>query len=94
ELLCDVKSWWDSIYFMINHLWVLRQALDYFFMLPAQCDISNIKLEMMEWLILQDMELVLEISHLAQQGMSAESTPTLGAVVPAFEEFITHWQCL
>ncbi|KAI6096411.1 hypothetical protein EDD16DRAFT_1466621, partial [Pisolithus croceorrhizus] len=69
-------------------------ALDYFFMLPAQCDISDFKLEKMEWLILQDIELVLEIPHLAQQWMSAESTPTLGTVVLTFEEFITRWQHL
>ncbi|KAI5981022.1 hypothetical protein EDD15DRAFT_2160282, partial [Pisolithus albus] len=81
---------WDSIYFMINRLRVLQQALDYFFKLPAQRDIADYKLEELEWLILQDIELVLEIPHLAQQGMSAESTPTLGAVVPTFEEFITR----
>ncbi|KAF8547650.1 hypothetical protein OG21DRAFT_1369708, partial [Imleria badia] len=89
-LLWDIKSCWDSIYFMINHLHVLN----YFFLSPSQCDIADFKLRAIEWLILQDMELVLKISHLAHEAISSKSTPMLGAVVPTFERLITQWKHL
>ncbi|KAG1902851.1 uncharacterized protein F5891DRAFT_978325 [Suillus fuscotomentosus] len=39
----------------------------------------------MEWWVLEDFELVLEIPHTVQQSMSSESRPVLGHTIPAFE---------
>ena len=99
ELLWDVKSHWDSIYFMINLcMWhnkympwslltkpvvlqfVACKVLDYFFCMQSQQDITYLMLELIEWLILQDMELVLKVcpifilSHHRSHPHSSDST--------------------
>ncbi|KAI6119167.1 hypothetical protein EDD16DRAFT_1706851 [Pisolithus croceorrhizus] len=48
----------------------------------------------MDWQVLQDVEVVLEIPHAAQQSMSGESTPKLSGAIPAFETFIEEWKGL
>ncbi|KAG2034353.1 hypothetical protein BDR03DRAFT_984456 [Suillus americanus] len=39
----------------------------------------------------QDLEVILEVLHAAQQAMSSESTPTLSGAVPTFERLIEGW---
>ncbi|KIK13051.1 hypothetical protein PISMIDRAFT_18265 [Pisolithus microcarpus 441] len=94
ELLRDVRTRWDSVYFMINRLWILDQALDCYFQLPANRELQDYKMNDMDWQVLQDVEVVLEILHAAQQSMSGESTPKLGGTVPAFETFMEEWKRL
>ncbi|KAI6100749.1 hypothetical protein EDD16DRAFT_1490628 [Pisolithus croceorrhizus] len=94
ELLRDVKTHWDSVYFMINRLRTLDQALDCYFQLPSNRELLDYKMNDMDWQVLQDVEVVLEIPHAAQQSMSGESTPKLGSAVPAFETFIEEWKRL
>ena len=70
-VLWDVKSCWDSIYTMVFCLWelqlvcnifhVCRPSIMYFFNLPTQCDIANLKLAAIDWFILQDMELIFKV---------------------------------
>lgn len=79
ELLRDVKTRWDSVYYMINRLRVLKQvifiplmscnltvtylqALNYFFLEPPNRDIADRKLEDIEWQVLEDLEVVLDVS--------------------------------
>ncbi|KIK28681.1 hypothetical protein PISMIDRAFT_51629, partial [Pisolithus microcarpus 441] len=90
----DVRTCWDSVYFMINRLWILDQALDCYFQLPANRELQDYKMNDMDWQVLQDVEVVLEIPHAAQQSMSGESTPKLGGAVPAFETFMEEWKRL
>ncbi|KIK10528.1 hypothetical protein PISMIDRAFT_124290, partial [Pisolithus microcarpus 441] len=62
ELLRDVRMRWDSVYCMINRLRTLKQALDYFFLAAPHRDITDKQLDDMDWQVLQDMEVVLEVS--------------------------------
>ncbi|KIK24334.1 hypothetical protein PISMIDRAFT_44028, partial [Pisolithus microcarpus 441] len=57
-------------------------------------DIVRAQLDNMDWQVLQDMEVVLEIPHSAQQCMSGESFPLLSRVVPSFETFMAQWEQL
>ncbi|KIK19821.1 hypothetical protein PISMIDRAFT_43191, partial [Pisolithus microcarpus 441] len=61
ELLRDVRTHWDSVYCMINRLRTLKQALDYFFLAAPHRDIADKQLDDMDWQVLQDMEVVLEV---------------------------------
>ncbi|KIK17362.1 hypothetical protein PISMIDRAFT_49373, partial [Pisolithus microcarpus 441] len=61
ELLHDVRTCWDSVYCMINRLRTLKQALDYFFLVALHRDIADKQLDDMDWQVLQDMEVVLEV---------------------------------
>jgi hypothetical protein len=40
----------------------VTQAIDQFFSIPAQQNISHHKLDVMQWQVLQDLEVVLEVS--------------------------------
>ncbi|KIK26887.1 hypothetical protein PISMIDRAFT_94118 [Pisolithus microcarpus 441] len=65
ELLCDVKTWWDSAYFMINHMCALHLAINHFLSLPhgSNDELSGLCLTALEWEVLQDLEVVLEVMH-------------------------------
>ncbi|KAI9567261.1 hypothetical protein HD554DRAFT_2024198 [Boletus coccyginus] len=82
QLLCDVKTHWDSIYYMIN----------YFYFLDALCniDIADYNLGSLQWDVLQDMEVVLE----AQQTMCGEIMQLLGGTFPSYETFLAQWTSL
>ncbi|KAG2745663.1 hypothetical protein P692DRAFT_201719787, partial [Suillus brevipes Sb2] len=62
--------------------------------LPLQCHMVNKKLSLMEWLLLQDLEVILEVPHTAQQTMSSKSTPVLSGTIPAFENMTEQWSWL
>ncbi|KAF8137053.1 ribonuclease H-like domain-containing protein [Boletus edulis] len=96
ELLRDVKSCWDSIYFMINRLCALRLAVDSFLALPhgPHDELAKRKLTPMQWEVLIDLEIILEIPHAAQQYMSSESMPILGGAIPAFKLLMIQWDAL
>ena len=89
---------------------IVRQVIQWFFALPGHQDIGLWKLSEADWIILEDLEMVLkvrftrptgffstnlsQVPHCAQQTMSGEHTPLLGNVVPTFEMFIAQWQAL
>ncbi|KAG1759799.1 hypothetical protein EV702DRAFT_1208130 [Suillus placidus] len=94
ELLLNEPTRWDSVYVMINHLQTLRQAVIAFFDAWAQRGISEKKLCEMDWQFLQDLEVILEAPHAAQQKLSSESTPMLSHAVPTFEELADGWESI
>lgn len=51
-------------------------------------------LDEMELQILIDVQQVLKITHLAQQALSAERTPTLASVLKAYELIVQAWTVL
>ncbi|KAF9222874.1 hypothetical protein BS17DRAFT_652152, partial [Gyrodon lividus] len=87
QLLHNVKTRWDSTYYMINHLRALQQVVSYFLDAPHNTDISDHKMLPLGWEVLQDMEVVLEIPSHAQQSMCGESVPLLGGAFPSHEMF-------
>ncbi|KAG9310337.1 hypothetical protein JVU11DRAFT_9467 [Chiua virens] len=90
ELLHNMKSRWDSIYFMINQLCAVHLAINSFLSLPCgpNDELSQHKLTPMEWEVLQDLEVVLE------QCMLSESTPILGGAIPSFKTLMVQWEVL
>ncbi|KAG1791709.1 ribonuclease H-like domain-containing protein [Suillus plorans] len=94
ELLCDEPTRWDLTYIILNRLRTLRQAVDDFLDDNDQRAIFHLKLEPVEWQILQDLEVVLEAPHAIQQSMSSESTPVLSCTIPAFERLVKKWKDL
>ncbi|KAG1820910.1 uncharacterized protein BJ212DRAFT_1227105, partial [Suillus subaureus] len=82
ELLCDEPTQWDSTYIMLN----LSQAIDCY--LTTQTSLSKHGLSLMEWMVLQDLEVILEVPHTCQQSMSSENTPMLSGAVSALEHLM------
>ncbi|KIK10797.1 hypothetical protein PISMIDRAFT_123913 [Pisolithus microcarpus 441] len=52
QLIQDVKTWWDSVYLMIQQLWLLEQPIDAFLDHPNNRDLKKYKLSQMEWNVL------------------------------------------
>jgi hypothetical protein len=94
QLLRDVKTRWDSIYYMINRLRILRPAIDSFLASPVNKDLQMLHLTDVEWNTLQDIKAILAVPHAAQQTMSKETTPILSGSIPAFEMFMLSWEQL
>ncbi|KIJ59147.1 hypothetical protein HYDPIDRAFT_66579, partial [Hydnomerulius pinastri MD-312] len=94
QLLRDVKTRWDSTFFMINRLRTLHQAVDYFLAAPRNSDLAKHKMSALEWEVLQDLEVVLEVPSLAQHTMSGEHSPLAGGTLPTYETFVVQWQTL
>ncbi|KAG2350044.1 hypothetical protein BDR05DRAFT_839580, partial [Suillus weaverae] len=75
ELLSDEPTQWDSTYVMLNHLRILCPAISCY--IAPNTKLSDYGLRSMEWQVLQDLEVILEVPHACQQSMSSESTPVL-----------------
>ncbi|KAG2064091.1 hypothetical protein BDR04DRAFT_956024, partial [Suillus decipiens] len=88
ELLLDEATRWDSAFMMLNCCRTLCKPLDRF----LQQFLLVKKLTPMQWHFLEDLEVILEVPHIAQQIMSSEKTPVLSHAVPAFEEMIKQWE--
>ena len=74
QLLRDVKTRWDSIYYMLNRLLALRLAIDCFLSLPAQRDIAKFKMTDSEWLVLEEYARILDVNiHLFSRFMYANN---------------------
>ena len=70
QLLQDIKTQWDSIFYMLNCLLALRLAIDCFLSLPAQKDLANFKMVNVEWLILQEYAKILEVNVHSSHSLS------------------------
>ncbi|KAF8872831.1 ribonuclease H-like domain-containing protein [Infundibulicybe gibba] len=94
ELLRDVPTRWDSVYYMISRLRELRPAIDIFLGSPIYQDLAKYKMTAQEWRVLRDIEMVLSIPHRVQTRMSSESNPVLSNAIPLFETMMTNWERL
>ncbi|KAF9489959.1 hypothetical protein BDN71DRAFT_1400684, partial [Pleurotus eryngii] len=94
QLLCDVKTRRDSVYYMIHRLRELHPAIDHYLSSPAQKDLASCKLSDTEWQAMSDCEVILTIPHQVQQVMSQEKNPVLTGAIPAFKMFMTIWKKL
>ncbi|KAJ8579537.1 hypothetical protein M405DRAFT_712174, partial [Rhizopogon salebrosus TDB-379] len=84
QLLRDVRTRWDSVYYMLRRLRELRPVVDIFLGHPPNEELAMHKLTSMEW----------SVPHKVQQMMSGESTPILSGVIPLFELFMSSWEKL
>ncbi|KIM81085.1 hypothetical protein PILCRDRAFT_9113 [Piloderma croceum F 1598] len=70
------------------------KTVDHFLALPINNELAMHKITEMEWRVLQDFQIILEIPHYVQQFMSGESTPILSNSILAFELFLSKWEDL
>ncbi|KIK22934.1 hypothetical protein PISMIDRAFT_55772, partial [Pisolithus microcarpus 441] len=91
QLLCNMKTHWDSIYYMICHLHYLHQPIDLFLDKPNNKDMKKYKLLPMQWNVLPDFKLILEILHQAIHTLSSECLPTLCKYLITFKKFYETW---
>ncbi|KAF9222733.1 hypothetical protein BS17DRAFT_707780 [Gyrodon lividus] len=92
QLIRDVKTCWDSVYYMIRRLRLLQQPIDAFLEQPNNKDLKKHKLSTMEWKVLKDIEVILEVPHQAMQTLSSERLPTLCKYLTTFEHFYISWK--
>ncbi|KAF8218723.1 hypothetical protein L208DRAFT_1348130, partial [Tricholoma matsutake] len=85
----DVRTRWDSEFYMLNRLRELCPAVDYFLALPNNNELVKYKIHPQEWQVMQDVELILSIPHKVQHIMAAEKTPILSGAIPAFKMFMS-----
>ncbi|KIK21669.1 hypothetical protein PISMIDRAFT_103770 [Pisolithus microcarpus 441] len=62
--------------------------------LGHSADIAHYRMSNMDWFILREYEILLDIPHKVQQHMSSEKRATLNHAVPSFELFMTAWEKL
>ncbi|KAF8488807.1 hypothetical protein F5888DRAFT_1587603, partial [Russula emetica] len=84
ELLHDIKTRWDLVYCMIEHLLVLRLAIDLFFSMKMH-RLTEYKLTDVDWELL---DALYAVPHMVQQIMLGESMPVLSGAVPSFKIFM------
>ncbi|KAK7021530.1 hypothetical protein R3P38DRAFT_2780753 [Favolaschia claudopus] len=80
QLLRDVDTRWSSTLIMIDRA------------VPSSRDLKKYKLSKPEWDALKSFQRILSVPHAFQQRLSAETTPTLGHALPAFEAMISQWE--
>ncbi|KIK28759.1 hypothetical protein PISMIDRAFT_50748, partial [Pisolithus microcarpus 441] len=92
----DVPSTWTNALGEVMHKedYIEAIAWDPILIYWNIIHLSGLRLTVLEWEVLQDLKVVLEIPHEAQQCMSSESRPILSKAVPAFEMVILRWQAL
>ncbi|KIM87797.1 hypothetical protein PILCRDRAFT_63268, partial [Piloderma croceum F 1598] len=90
----DVHTRWDSVYYMINRLCEMRPVVDHFLALPNHNDLAKYKITPQEWVVMQDIEVILSVCCNMHQVMPGERTPILSGAIPSFEQFMTRWERL
>ncbi|KAF8142369.1 hypothetical protein K438DRAFT_1517389, partial [Mycena galopus ATCC 62051] len=94
-LFPDVKTRWDSVFFMLRRLRYLQQPVNRFFATNRDALLGfNHPLESTHWNRLEVLELILQQPHTVQTIMSSENTPVLAAAIPAFELFMKSWNSM
>ncbi|KIK72845.1 hypothetical protein PAXRUDRAFT_29288, partial [Paxillus rubicundulus Ve08.2h10] len=92
QLIQDVKTRWDSVYYMICRLRRLQQPIDAFLECLNNKNLKKYKLSQMEWTVPQDFQAILEVPHSAIQALSSESLPTVCNYLHTFEKFYVDWK--
>ncbi|KAJ7080723.1 hypothetical protein C8R43DRAFT_849144, partial [Mycena crocata] len=90
-VLPDVKTRWDSVFYMLRRLRYLQQPVTRFFAMNRDAHNFSHPLENRHWNRLEILELILQQPHAVQTVMSSENTPILAATIPAFELFMSSW---
>ncbi|KII82783.1 hypothetical protein PLICRDRAFT_58629 [Plicaturopsis crispa FD-325 SS-3] len=88
QLLRDVDTRWSSTFFMMNRVLDLYPAIDAYLSKTKQSAIAHYKLTAVQLEVLEDICIFLAIPHSVQELLSGQKTPTLSAVLPAYEELL------
>ncbi|KAK6996343.1 ribonuclease H-like domain-containing protein [Favolaschia claudopus] len=87
QLLRDCDTRWSSTYNMNDRVIVLHPY-------PENRSLADLLFSEEQFQVLNDIQLILSLPHLAQELLSAEKTPTLSMALPAFELLLLNWLCL
>ncbi|KAJ7024624.1 hypothetical protein C8F04DRAFT_925471, partial [Mycena alexandri] len=93
-VMADVKTRWDSVFYMLRRLRYLQQPVTRFLAMNRDAHKLRHPLENKHWGRLELMELILQQPHTVQATMSAENTPILAGSIPAFELFMAAWKAM
>ncbi|KAF8547373.1 hypothetical protein OG21DRAFT_1527205 [Imleria badia] len=74
QLLHNIKTRWDSIFYMINCLHALQLVVDLFLLLLTQKDIMKYQMNDMVWFVLNDYEMDNIIAYVVAMYMRISST--------------------
>ncbi|KIM83475.1 hypothetical protein PILCRDRAFT_69331, partial [Piloderma croceum F 1598] len=83
---------WDSVYYMLNCLCEIQPVVNYFLTLLENSDLAWYKISPQEWLVMQDIEVVLSVS--STQSATGESHLILSGSIPTFEQFMLKWETI
>ncbi|PBK58919.1 hypothetical protein ARMSODRAFT_899917, partial [Armillaria solidipes] len=94
QLLRDVDVQWSSTDIMIERAILLCEPILSFLQGREQRELQKYQLSDDEWTVLRLFHEILHVPHAFQQKLSAEKTPTLCDVLPAFSAFLARWRLL
>ncbi|EJF60363.1 hypothetical protein DICSQDRAFT_63070, partial [Dichomitus squalens LYAD-421 SS1] len=94
QLLRDCETRWSSTFLMVDRTLLLYPAIEDFVKHPSRADLTKYLLTVNDRAVLANIYQVLEVAHQAQQLVSAEKTPTLALVLPAYELLVDSWKQL
>ncbi|KIK21170.1 hypothetical protein PISMIDRAFT_104447, partial [Pisolithus microcarpus 441] len=89
ELIETAGTWVSELPEDLDDQQTYREALESD---PILLDLKKYKLSQMQWKVLQDFELTLEIPHQAIWALSHECLPTLCKYLVTFERFYDTWK--
>lgn len=87
-LMKDMDICWSATFLMIDRVLELYPAIDIFLQQPKNDAISYHRLSKTQLDVLDDIRQFLSLPHAVQELVSAEKTPTLPIVLPAYERLI------
>ncbi|KAF8989116.1 hypothetical protein BDQ17DRAFT_1214062, partial [Cyathus striatus] len=88
----DVDTRWSSTLLMIERAILLQEAITKFTLQPDFEILKNYQLNDTEWRALGIFKDILLVPHAFQQELSAQKTPTLCNVIPAFRSMEIIWK--
>ncbi|KAK0501117.1 hypothetical protein EDD18DRAFT_1067752 [Armillaria luteobubalina] len=93
QIILDTDTCWSSTHLMMEQALILCLAINTFLSSDDFQDLArNNNISTHDWDLLDDMSIVLNVPHQFQETLSAEKTPTLCDMLPAFEAVSTLWK--
>ncbi|QRV97805.1 hAT family dimerization protein [Ceratobasidium sp. AG-Ba] len=91
ELILNCRTRWSSTRNMIKRYIYLYPAIEQYIS-QNRTILGQYSITLQEFKVLNDIAAVLDISHEAQELLSAEQTPTLSLAFPVYDQLICRWK--
>ncbi|KAJ7081713.1 hypothetical protein C8R44DRAFT_546673, partial [Mycena epipterygia] len=88
-VLPDVKTRWDSVFYMLHRLRYLCQVSQFF--APRPCDLLHIQTPSAR---AGFFSLHQQQPHNVQSRLATDNTPMLASIIPVFELFVQAWKSM
>jgi hypothetical protein len=79
-------------FMLCNFFLTLLQAIEHFLSKPALAEHTHQLFKPKEFRVLIDIHQVLQVPHMCQELLSAESCPTLSLALPIYEKLVVYWR--